>query len=51
MPTAMFKDAIKAAVYGDLLMKLTNRVRPYEVHTGETKSTLKSGLITVRKSF
>lgn len=37
MPTAMFKDAIKAAVYGDLLMKLTNRVRPYEVHSGETQ--------------
>ena len=35
MPVAMFKDAIKAAVYGDLLMKLVNRVRPYEVKEGQ----------------
>lgn len=29
-------DAIKAAVYGDLLMNVTNRMRPYELRRGET---------------
>ena len=29
-------DAIKAAVYGDLLMNVSNRMRPYEIHAGET---------------
>lgn len=37
MPVPMYKDAIKAAVYGDLLMKLVNRVRPYEIHQGDTQ--------------
>ncbi|MGN1281030.1 MAG: acyl-CoA dehydratase activase-related protein [Succinivibrio sp.] len=35
MPVPMYKDAIKAAVYGDLLMKLVNRVKPYEIHSGQ----------------
>ena len=29
-------DAIKASVYGDLLMNVLNRMRPYEVRRGET---------------
>ena len=29
-------DAIKASVYGDLLMNVSNRMRPYEIHRGET---------------
>ena len=29
-------DAIKAAVYGDLLMNVLNRMRPYELRRGET---------------
>ena len=29
-------DAVKAAVYGDLLMNVANRMRPYEIHAGET---------------
>ncbi len=29
-------DAIKASVYGDLLMNVSNRMRPYEVNRGET---------------
>ena len=29
-------DAIKAAVYGDLLMNVSNRMRPYELRRGET---------------
>ena len=29
-------DAIKAAVYGDLLMNVANRMRPYELRAGET---------------
>ncbi|MBR5913543.1 MAG: 2-hydroxyacyl-CoA dehydratase [Selenomonadaceae bacterium] len=29
-------DTIKASVYGDLLMNVSNRMRPYEIHHGET---------------
>ena len=29
-------DAIKASVYGDLLQNVSNRMRPYEIHRGET---------------
>ena len=29
-------DAIKASVYGDLLMNVSNRMRPYELRRGET---------------
>ncbi len=29
-------DAVKAAIYGDLLMNVSNRMRPYEIHAGET---------------
>ncbi len=29
-------DAIKSSVYGDLLMNVSNRMRPYEIHAGET---------------
>ena len=29
-------DAIKASVYGDLLMNVLNRMRPYEIRRGET---------------
>ena len=29
-------DAIKASVYGDLLMNVSNRMRPYELRCGET---------------
>lgn len=29
-------DAIKASIYGDLLMNVSNRMRPYEIHSGET---------------
>ncbi|MBR2518542.1 MAG: 2-hydroxyacyl-CoA dehydratase [Selenomonadaceae bacterium] len=29
-------DAIKSAVYGDLLQNVSNRMRPYEIHHGET---------------
>ena len=30
-------DAIKSAVYGDLLMKVKNRMKPYEIFHGETE--------------
>ncbi len=31
-----FIDAIKASIYGDVLMNVSNRMRPYEIHGGET---------------
>ena len=37
MDRGCFVDAIKAAVYGDLLMNVRNRVMPYEVQKGSTE--------------
>ena len=37
IPIPMYKDSIKAIIYGDLLMKLVNRIKPYEVNKGESK--------------
>lgn len=42
-------DAIKASVYGDLLMNVSNRMRPYEIHTGETDKLFDEWM-TVAKS-
>lgn len=42
-------DAIKASVYGDLLMNVKNRMRPYEIHAGETDK-LFDNFMTVAKA-
>ena len=42
-------DAIKAAVYGDLLMNVSNRMRPYELRRGETDKLFDNWL-TVAKA-
>ena len=42
-------DAIKASIYGDLLMNVSNRMRPYEIHAGET-DRLFDEWMTVAKS-
>lgn len=42
-------DAIKASVYGDLLMNVSNRMRPYEIHAGETDKLFDEWM-TVAKS-
>ncbi|MDR1940958.1 MAG: acyl-CoA dehydratase activase-related protein [Endomicrobium sp.] len=33
----LIKDALLVLLYGDLLMRLSNRLRPYEVHAGQTE--------------
>jgi predicted CoA-substrate-specific enzyme activase len=33
---SMIRDLTLAILYGDLIMKLSNRMRPYELYTGET---------------
>ena len=35
---AMLKDALLVLLYGDLLMRLSNRMRPYEIHAGQTEA-------------
>jgi predicted CoA-substrate-specific enzyme activase len=36
----MLIDAVKAAIYGDLLQNVKNRMMPYELHKGETQQLL-----------
>ncbi|MBQ9573526.1 MAG: 2-hydroxyacyl-CoA dehydratase [Acidaminococcaceae bacterium] len=36
-----FKDVAKAVIYGDLLQNVTNRMRPYELHKGDTDRLFK----------
>ena len=51
MPMAMYKDAIKAAVYGDVLMKLVNRIRPYEVNKGDADKYFNKWLEECKKEL
>ena len=42
-------DAIKSAIYGDLLMNMKNRMQPYEIRRGETER-LYEECMTIAKS-
>ncbi len=42
-------DAIKSSIYGDLLMNVSNRMRPYEIRKGETDRLFEE-FMTVAKS-
>ena len=44
-------DAIKAAVYGDLLMNVKNRMMPYEIRQGETKKLFDEWMITAKQDL
>ena len=37
MTRSCYTDIVKAVVYGDLLMRVKNRVKPYEMETGATE--------------
>ena len=37
MTQSCYTDIVKAIVYGDLLMRVTNRVKPYEIEQGSTE--------------
>jgi len=40
-----------AIFYGDLIMSLFNQTKPYETHAGDSESTRKACIETLRKSF
>ncbi len=42
---SMLKDALLVLLYGDLLMRLSNRRRPYEVHSGQTDALVETWLM------
>jgi predicted CoA-substrate-specific enzyme activase len=42
---SMLKDALLVLLYGDLLMRLSNRMRPYEVHSGQTDALVETWLM------
>ena len=44
-------DAIKASVYGDLLMNVKNRVEPYEIEKGSTEKLHRTWMERVKKDL
>jgi predicted CoA-substrate-specific enzyme activase len=42
---SMLKDALLVLLYGDLLMRLSNRMRPYEVLSGQTDALVETWLM------
>ena len=44
-------DAIKASIYGDLLMNVSNRMRPYEIHIGETDNLFNNFMTIVKQDL
>ncbi|MCA6079862.1 MAG: acyl-CoA dehydratase activase-related protein [Endomicrobium sp.] len=42
---SMLKDALLVLLYGDLLMRLSNRMRPYEVYSGQTDALVEAWLM------
>lgn len=51
----LLKDALLVLLYGDLLMRLSNRMRPYEVHAGQTDALVEEWLMRlsdkIRKTY
>lgn len=49
------KDALLVLLYGDLLLRLSNRMRPYEVHAGQTDNLVEDWLMRlsnrIRKTY
>jgi len=48
---ASFTDVIKSIMYGDLLMRLVNRIRPYEVEAGSTQRLYEKCLTSCKKEI
>ena len=44
-------DAIKAAVYGDLLMNVSNKMRPYEINRGDTDNLFAEWMIAAKNDL
>ncbi|MBR1396116.1 MAG: 2-hydroxyacyl-CoA dehydratase [Selenomonadaceae bacterium] len=44
-------DAIKAAVYGDLLMNVKNRMAPYEIRRGETQRLFDECMVVAKQDL
>ncbi|NLI92915.1 MAG: 2-hydroxyacyl-CoA dehydratase [Peptococcaceae bacterium] len=51
LSTRMIKRCVMAIVYGDLLMRLTNAIRPYEKNPGETDRRLAKWLKELRPTL
>ena len=47
----MLVDAIKAAIYGDLLMNVRNRMMPYEITKGQTEALYKKWMARCKKEI
>jgi predicted CoA-substrate-specific enzyme activase len=51
----MLKDSLLVLLYGDLLMRLSNRMRPYEIHAGQTAALVEEWLMKlsgrIRKTY
>ena len=47
----LLKDALLVLLYGDLLMRLSNRMRPYEVHAGQTDALVETWLMRLSDSI
>lgn len=41
----LLKDSLLVLLYGDLLMRLSNRMRPYEIHAGQTDALVETWLM------
>ena len=48
---AMVLSAVRALVYGDMLLCLKNQTRPYEIHTGDTEKTVAKWIDRLRWQF
>ena len=44
-------DTIKASIYGDLLMNVSNRMRPYEINRGETDNLFAKWMIEAKNDL
>ena len=48
---SMLSKAISAIAYGDLIMLLSNQIKPYEIRTGECEALVKAWLNDLSKQF
>ena len=51
MTQSCYTDIVKAVVYGDLLMRVTNRVKPYEIEKGSTERLYRAWVKRVKEEL
>ncbi|MDR0822884.1 MAG: 2-hydroxyacyl-CoA dehydratase, partial [Endomicrobium sp.] len=47
----LIKDCTMVLLFGDLLMRVSNRIRPYEINTGQTDALLEKWLVRLSDSI